>query len=122
MPSRFYRGMSKLPILFPARVASSLHLLAHYRIPYNPVWFVGCLENISCSGVLFRPDNCDFESVTTLDLRLEIPPSKKEAGVQAEIVGKGGVVRVERGCPTEISLAVAVAIHHCRVMQKQAPE
>jgi hypothetical protein len=97
-----------------------IHVPVRYRIPHSPDWFVACTENVSRSGVLFRTD-CVFEPMTTLDLRLELPPLNNNGGTHAEIVCKGEVVRVERDYPVGDSPAIAVAIYNYRLAKKRQP-
>ena len=97
-----------------------IHVPIRYRVPRSQDWFVACTENVSRSGVLFRTD-CVFEPMTTLDLRLELPPVNNNGGTHAEIVCKGEVVRVERHYPVGDSPAVAVAIYNYRLEKKRQP-
>jgi len=97
-----------------------IHVPIRYRKPHTPDWLVASTENVSRSGVLFRPE-CDFEPTTALDLRLELPPINNADGVHGEIVCKGEVVRVEQTHPLGVSPAVAVAIHYYRLARKREP-
>jgi hypothetical protein len=97
-----------------------IHVPIRYRIPRSQDWFEACTENVSRSGVLFRTD-CVFEPMTTLDLRLELPPVNNNGGTHAEIVCKGEVVRVERHYPLGDSPAVGVAIYNYRLTKTRQP-
>jgi len=94
-----------------------IHVPIRYRIPHSPDWSLARTENVSRSGVLFRTD-CVFEPMTTLDLRLELPPVNNNGGTHAEIVCKGEVVRVERHYSVGDSPAVAVAIYNYRLAKR----
>ena len=98
----------------------SIHVPIRYRVPHSRDWFEACTENVSRSGVLFRTDSI-FEPMTTLDLKLELPPVKNNGGTHAEIVCKGEVVRVERHYTVGDSPAIAVAIYNYRLTKKREP-
>lgn len=97
-----------------------IHVPIRYRVPRSQNWSVSQTENVSRSGILFRTD-CVFEPMTTLDLRLELPPINNNGGTHAEIVCKGEVVRVERDHAVGDSPAVAVAIYNYRLAKKRQP-
>ena len=96
-----------------------IHIPIRYRIPRSQGWLVANTENVSRSGVLFRTE-CLFDLASTLDLRLELPPTNGN-GVHVEVVCKGEVVRVEQTHDAEGSQDVAVAIHRYRFAQKRQP-
>jgi hypothetical protein len=96
-----------------------VQLPVRYRIPHSPEWFEARTENVSCTGVLFRT-NCILKPTTLLEVRLELPPTKR-IGTQAEVVCKCEVVRVEQIHSGGISPALAVAIHDYRLTRKRQP-
>jgi len=97
-----------------------IHLPVRYRIPHSSEWIDACTENVSRSGVVFRTDRA-FESNTSVDLRLQLPPTDNNEGVRGEIACKGDVVRVEKRDPSELTQTVAVAFRNYRFMQKREP-
>jgi hypothetical protein len=90
-----------------------------YRLPQSRQWFEARTENVSRTGVLFRSD-CTFEPATMVDVRLEVPSSKRNGG-RAEVVCKCEVVRTIEACSESISPAIAVAIHNYRFRRKRPP-
>jgi hypothetical protein len=97
-----------------------IHIPIRYRTPRSPDWFVACTENVSRSGVVFRTERV-FAPATTLDIRLELPPTDHNDGVRGEIVCKGEVVRVDQSDDGGIPQTVAVAIRQYRLTQKRQP-
>jgi len=95
-----------------------IHIPIRYRMLHSRDWLVGSTENVSRSGVLFRAER-PFELTATLDLRLELPPINNDDRVRGEIACKGEVVRVEWTYDAGGSVAVAVAIHDYRLVQKR---
>jgi PilZ domain len=90
----------------------------HYRLPQTGKWFEALTENASRTGLLFRVEG-DFEPATIVDVRLEVPPTRRN-GESAEVVCKCKVIRTEavRG---DKSTAMAVAIHRYRFRRKRLP-
>lgn len=95
-----------------------IHVPIRYRISSSRDWLVASTENVSRSGILFRTD-CVFEPTTPLDLRLELPPINNKAGIHAEVICKGEVVRIEHTDGVGTPPAVAVAIHNYRLAKKK---
>lgn len=99
----------RFPVQIPVR----------YRIPKSPEWFAARTENVSHTGVLFRAEYL-FQPTTMVEVRLELPPTNK-GGVNAEVVCKCEVVRVEQTRAGGIPPALAVAILDYRLTRKQRP-
>lgn len=95
-----------------------IHIPIRYRRLHSRDWLVGSTENVSRSGVLFRAER-PFELAAILDLRLELPQTNDQDRVRAEIACKGEVVRVDLTYDAGGSVAVAVAIHDYRLVQKR---
>src|SRR3977135_2021655 len=68
-----------------------LHFPVRYRRLGEGVWRRGTSENISSSGVLFRPDDL-LPVEGDLELRLELPAVPASSG-RSEVVCRGRVVR-----------------------------
>lgn len=93
----------------------ALHFPVYFRELDSPTWLEGTTENISYSGVLFQsPASLALE--TTLELRLQVAVSSEGSG-PAEIRSKGVVVRLEQRNLPETPIALAVAMHDCRIVR-----
>jgi len=93
-----------------------LHLPVYFRELGSPSWLEGTTENISYTGALFQ-SSARLALETTLELRLEVAAAT--AGRDpAEIRGKGVVVRLEQRNVSETTIALAVAMHDCRIVRR----
>ncbi len=100
---------NRFPVQIPVR----------FRALHGSEWFEAQTENVSHTGVLFQT-NYILKPKTLLEVRLELPPTKRN-GTHAQVVCKGEVVRIEQTRCGEISPALAVAIHDYRLTRNGQP-
>ena len=79
-----------------------------YRTPRDPVWLEGQTENISRSGVLFRPAR-EIETNTPVELMMEIP-NFITTSVVGPAICRGRIVRAVPPSAPEDRPALAAAV------------
>lgn len=87
----------------------------HYRIVGEGRWYVGTVDNMSSTGVLFHG-----ERVVTVNSSIEVTvnvPGSLAAGHSSKMVSRGKVVRVSPGGFDPDYIVMAAELYHLRILR-----
>lgn len=87
----------------------------HYRLTGEDRWYVGTVENMSSTGVLFRG-----ERVVGVDSSVEITvniPGSLAAGHSSKMASRGKIVRVSKDGSEPGGAVMAAELHHLRILR-----
>lgn len=87
----------------------------HYRILGEGRWYVGTVDNMSSTGVLFhgeRPVSVDSSIEVTVNV-----PGSLAAGHSSKMVSRGKIVRVSPGEFDSDPILMAAEFHRLRILR-----
>jgi hypothetical protein len=92
-----------------------IRAIMHYRIVGEDRWYVGTVENMSSTGVLFRG-----ERVVGVNSSIEVTvnvPGSLAAGHSSKMVSRGKIVRVSPGSSDPESAVMAASLSRLRILR-----
>ena len=93
----------------------SMQAIMHYRIIGENRWYVGTVENMSSTGVLFRG-----ERIVDVDSSIEVTvnvPGSLAAGHSSKMVSRGKIVRVSPSESGQDTRLMAAALFRLRILR-----
>ena len=92
-----------------------IRAIMHYRVIGEDRWYVGTVENMSSTGVLFRG-----ERVVGINSSIEVTvnvPGSLAAGHSSKMVSRGRIVRVSPGVADPGSTVMAASLIRLRILR-----
>jgi hypothetical protein len=92
-----------------------IQAIMHYRVIGEERWFVGTVDNMSSTGVLFHGER--FVGVdSSVEVTVNIPGSLA-AGHSSKMVSRGRIVRVSRDEVEPGYAVMAAELYHLRILR-----
>jgi hypothetical protein len=92
-----------------------IRAIMHYRIVGENRWYVGTVENMSSTGVLFRGERV-MDLNSSIEVTVNVPGSLA-AGHSSKMVSRGKIVRVLPGIPDPECAVMAASLIRLRILR-----
>lgn len=92
-----------------------IQAIMHYRLVGEDRWYMGAVDNMSSTGVLFHG-----ERVISVDSSVEVAvniPGSLAAGHGSKMVSRGKIVRISRDELGPGSTVMAAELYHLRILR-----
>lgn len=92
-----------------------IQAIMHYRVVGEDRWYMGTVDNMSSTGVLFHGERA-VRVDSSVEVSVNIPGSLA-AGHGSKMVSRGKIVRVSRDEAGPGSIVMAAELYHLRILR-----